>query len=235
LLPFDDATNKAQAGIYSAAYKFSILISLFTQAFRYAAEPFFFKHAGDKSSPKIYARVAEYFVLAACLGFLCIMFFLPILKQLMRDSSYHEGIVVVPILIMANIFLGIYYNLSVWYKLTDKTRYAMYIAIGGALLTIALNFILIPIFGYVGSAWATLCCYGCMTLASYFIGKKHYQLEHKLGRMIFYMLSTIGVYFGSSYIVSTISASPSLSYFIYGIIIVLSAATIYRFMPEADA
>ena len=156
LLPYDDDTNKAQAGIYSAAYKFSILISLFIQAYRYAAEPFFFKHAKNKNSPGVYAKAAEYFVMAACLGFLCIMFYLPFLKELMRNTDYHEGVVVVPILIMANIFLGIYYNLSVWYKLTDKTKYAMYIALGGAAITIILNAFLIPVWdmsGLLGPRW----------------------------------------------------------------------------------
>lgn len=197
LLPFDDATNKAQAGIYSAVYKFSILITLFTQAYRYAAEPFFFQHAKDKNSPKVYAQVAEYFVLAACIGFLCIMFGMPWLKLILRNPEYYEGIKVVPILIMANIFLGIYYNLSVWYKLTDKTRYAMYIALGGAAVTLILNVLLIPTWGYVGSAWATFICYGLMTLASYFIGRQYYDLQHRLGRMLLYMGISAVIYFGT--------------------------------------
>lgn len=194
LLPYDDETNKAQVGIYSAAYKFSILISLFTQAFRYAAEPFFFTQARDKDSPALYARIAEYFVLSACIGFLLIMWCMPILKNLMRQPQYHEGIVVVPILIMANIFLGIYYNLSVWYKLTDKTRFAMYIAIGGGLLTILLNLILIPVMGYLGSAWATLTCYSAMVFASYFIGRRHYPLQHNLLKMMAMMGASFILY-----------------------------------------
>ncbi len=219
LLPYDDDTNKAQMGIYSAAYKFSILISLFTQAYRYAAEPFFFKHAGNKNSPKVYAGAAEYFVLAACIGFLCIMFFLPYLKQLMRSTDYHEGVVVVPILIMANIFLGIYYNLSVWYKLTDKTRYAMYIALGGAAITLLLNFILIPYWGYIGSAWATLVCYGSMTMASYFIGRRHYPLEHALLRMVIYMVGFAALYYIGQHLVEDLIEKAWLRNLAYSIII----------------
>ena len=219
LLPFDDETNKAQIGIYSAAYKFSILISLFTQAYRYAAEPFFFSHASNKKSPKLYARAAEYFVLAACLGFLCIMFFLPLLKLLMRSSVYHEGIIVVPILIMANIFLGIYYNLSVWYKLTDRTIYAMYIALGGAIVTVVFNYLFIPVWGYVGSAWATLLCYGTMTLASYFVGRRYYQLEHAIWRLFLYMILTVGVYYGASLVVESLFETAGARYVAYALVV----------------
>jgi O-antigen/teichoic acid export membrane protein len=232
LLPFDDATNKAQAGIYSAAYKFSILISLFIQAYRYAAEPFFFKHADHKKSPMLYAKAAEYFVLAACLGFLCIMFYLPYLKQLMRNTDYHEGVVVVPILIMANIFLGIYYNLSVWYKLTDKTRYAMYIALGGAVITLLLNFALIPIWGYLGSAWATLVCYGCMTFASYFIGRRHYTLEHSMIRMLSYMLMAVLIYYGGKYAIDQLVQTMILRDICYGVVILLVSAVIYKSLSK---
>ena len=228
MLPYDDATNKAQAGIYSAAYKFSILISLFIQAYRYAAEPFFFKHANHKSSPKLYAKAAEYFVLAACIGFLCIMFYLPFLKQLMRNTEYHEGVVVVPILIMANIFLGIYYNLSVWYKLTDKTRYAMYIALGGAVITLILNYILIPIWGYVGSAWATLVCYGAMTFSSYFIGRRHYKLEHSMIRMLIYMIASAIIYYGGKFVVDDLVESEFIQNLFYGLIILTVAGLIFR-------
>lgn len=220
LLPYDDETNKAQVGIYSAAYKFSIIISLFTQAYRYAAEPFFFSHARDKRSPEIYARAAEYFVIAACIGFLCIMFFLPQLKYLMRQADYHEGLVVVPILIMANIFLGIYYNLSVWYKLTDKTRFAMYIALAGACTTILLNYFLIPVWGYLGSAWATCCCYGLMTFLSFYIGRKHYELKHNLNRLCLYMLSSVFIYYLIEGLVSNFVLIPALKYIIYILVLV---------------
>ena len=232
LLPYDDDTNKAQAGIYSAAYKFSILISLFIQAYRYAAEPFFFKYAKDKNSPKVYARAAEYFVLAACIGFLCIMFYLPWLKYLLRQTDYHEGVIVVPILIMANIFLGIYYNLSVWYKLTDKTRYAMYIAIGGAIITIALNVILIPIWGYVGSAWATLACYSVMTFLSFYVGRQHYPLAHKLWRMIGYMIFSVVLYFGSVYVVSAMTTNQLIQQIIYTAIIAMVCAATYTLITR---
>jgi len=226
LLPFDNETNKAQAGIYSAAYKFSILISLFTQAYRYAAEPFFFTYAKVKNSPTIYAKAAEYFVLAACFGFLCIMFFLPILKELMRSKDYHEGVIIVPILIIANIFLGIYYNLSVWYKLTDKTKYAMYIAVGGALVTLVLNFILIPIFGYIGSAWTTLVCYGSMTFASYFIGRQFYTLKHDMIRMILYILGSVIIYYSVTYLADSLGLISVSRYIMFSVVLFALASVV---------
>ncbi len=234
LLPYDDEMNKAEAGIYSAAYKFSILIALFTQAYRYAAEPFFFAHARDKKSPDIYARVSEFFVLVACLGFLAIMFFLPILKKLMRNTDYHEGVIVVPILIMANIFLGIYYNLSVWYKLTDKTKFAMYIAIGGAGLTILLNYLLIPHYGYIGSAWATLICYASMTFASFVIGKKHYPLKHRMPRLIGYMVSAALIYYLVEELVQRTMWSNTAVYIVYTLVLLALGLLVFRQMKRTD-
>lgn len=193
-LPYDDVMNKAQTGIYAAAYKFSILIALFTQAFRYAAEPFFFKNAKDKQAPQLYALVAQYFVYVACLGFLSIMFFMPWLQGLLRSEAYREGVSIIAILLMAQVCLGLYYNLSVWYKLTDKTVYAMYIAIGGALLTILLNRLLIPIAGYTASASITLICYASMCAASYLIGRRFYPMRQPIVRIVAYMLGAYLLY-----------------------------------------
>jgi len=195
LLPGDLENNMTQLGIYGANYKLAMLLALFTQAFRYAAEPFFFEHKKDRNAPKDYAKVALLFVLVGSVGFLSISLFLPELKEiLLRRDVYHEGIMVVPILLMANLFLGIYYNLSVWYKLTDKTVYAMWIALGGAVLTVILNIIWIPVLGYEGSAWATLIVYFAMTVSSYLIGKGHYPIPYQVIRILLYLLAACAIY-----------------------------------------
>jgi len=153
---------KEQVGIYSGVYKLSILISLFIQAFRYAAEPFFFARAKDKNANETYRTVMNYFVLAVASMFLFILLYLEIFKWLLPKTAYWEGLHIVPVLLMANIFLGIYYNQSIWYKLSGQTKFGAYIAIGGAILTTGLNLIFIPILGYVASAWTTFLVYGGM-------------------------------------------------------------------------
>ena len=161
----------AAIGVYGAFYKISIIMILFIQTFRFAAEPFFFSQEKQHNSKKIYADVLKYFTILASLIFLAVMLYLDVVKHFIGSSFHHEkGIEIVPILLMANLFLGIYYNLSIWYKLTEKTRYGAMLAIFGALITLVLNIILIPKIGFVGSAWATLACYFSMMLASMLIG-----------------------------------------------------------------
>ncbi len=184
---------KEQVAIYSGVYKLAILISLFIQAFRYAAEPFFFAHAKQKDGKLIYARVMNYFVLAVSIMFLFVLFYLDILKYFL-PPSYWEGLKIVPILLFANIFLGIYYNQSIWYKLTGQTKYGAFIAIGGALLTVGLNILLIPILGYVASAWTTFFVYAGMMVASYFLGQKHYPIPYNLKKVGFYLSFALVLY-----------------------------------------
>jgi O-antigen/teichoic acid export membrane protein len=165
-------------GIYGACYKLSIFMSLGIQAFRYASEPFFFSKAQDKNSPVLYAKVMHWFVLACTGVLIMISLNLDWIQFLLRSPEFRKGIVVVPILLAANLFLGIYYNLSIWYKLTDKTNYGMYINIGGAFITVILNLLLVPILGYVGSAWATLGCYAMMAFVSFQLGQKYYYVPY---------------------------------------------------------
>jgi len=188
LLPdnfYPGVTKLAALGIYGACYKLSIFMSLGLQAFRYAAEPFFFAQAKDKNSPELYARVMHYFTIVCCSVLLLISFNLQWIQFLLGSPEFRTGIFVVPILLLANLFLGTYYNLSIWYKLTDKTNYGMWISIGGGLLTVSLNFVLIPRLGYEGCAWATLCCYAAMTLASYLLGHKYYPVPYKTSYLLF--------------------------------------------------
>lgn len=180
-----------QVGIYSANYKLSILITLFIQAFRYAAEPFFFAQEANEDKDKVYSKVMTYFIAIVSLMFLVISLNLDLFKWFIPNPAFHEGLKVVPILLLANVCLGIYYNQSIWYKLADKTRFGAYIAIGGAILTLSLNFALIPIMGYMGAAWTTLAVYFSMMIASHFLGQKHYPIKYNLRKAGLYVFSAL--------------------------------------------
>lgn len=183
-----------QVGIYSACYKLSIMITIFIQAFRYAAEPFFFSKAKDENHKKIYSRVMTYFVITVSLIFLLVSLYLDIFKYFIPNEKYWEGLKIVPVLLLANIFLGIYYNQSIWYKLSNKTRFGSYISMGGAILTITLNLALIPWIGYMGAAIATLVVYFAQMIASWKLGQIHYPIKYNLRKVIFYLLLAILLY-----------------------------------------
>jgi O-antigen/teichoic acid export membrane protein len=180
-----------QVGIYSANYKLSILITLFIQAFRYAAEPFFFAQEKNADKAKIYSRIMTWFVIVVTTIFIVISLNLEIFKWFIPNPDYWIGIGVVPILLLANVFLGIYYNQSIWYKLADKPMYGAWIAIGGAILTVTLNLATIPLFGYVGSAWTTLIVYFSMTVASWYLGQKYYPIRYNLRKVLLYIGSAV--------------------------------------------
>lgn len=175
--------DQEQVGIYSANYRIAVLMTLFIQMFRYAFEPFLFKVSKDKNSGETYALVMKYFVIAGLSLFLFTAVNIDIFKILV-DDKYWQGLAVVPIVLLGNFFLGVYYNLSVWYKLKDLTRYAAIMALSGALVTITLNWLLVPVYGYIGAAWATLACYSTMMLISYFWGRKVYPVPYQTGVMI---------------------------------------------------
>ncbi|UKN00810.1 oligosaccharide flippase family protein [Paracrocinitomix mangrovi] len=189
-----------QVGIYSANYKLSILITLFIQAFRYAAEPFFFAQEKNENKDKVYSKVMTYFIIVVSLMFLVIALNLHIFKWFIPNEGFHEGLKVVPILLLANICLGIYYNQSIWYKLADKTIYGAYIAIGGAVITIVLNLLLIPVLGYEGSAWTTLATYFSMMVASHYFGQKIYPIKYNLRKAALFTFSALVLYFIGSLI-----------------------------------
>jgi O-antigen/teichoic acid export membrane protein len=192
LLPKDIAM--AQVGIYGAVYKVSILMTIFIQAYRYAAEPFFFAHEKHKDAKEMYASMMNYFVIITSLIFLGTMLYMDIIIHFIGEP-FRIGAPVIPILLMANLFLGIYYNLSVWYKLTNKTKWGAYISIIGAIITISLNIYWIPRIGYTGSAWATFYCYGSMMVLSLLIGRKYYPIPYNIGRILMYLLISVGIYF----------------------------------------
>ena len=196
LLPAD--ISSSEIGLYSAFYKLSIIMTLFVQTFRFAAEPFFFSQERELNAKQVYAQVMKYFCIITGFIFLSVMIYYDLVKQFIGTSFHDErGAVIVPVLLLANLFLGLYYNLSVWYKLTEKTQYGAYLSVFGALVTILLNIILIPKMGFIGSAWTTLCCYALMAGASYFLGKKHYPIHYPLARIGLYFTLMLLFYYMS--------------------------------------
>nr|MBA3705019.1 oligosaccharide flippase family protein [Bacteroidota bacterium] len=193
LLPEKNAM--AQTGIYGACYKVSIIMTIFIQTFRFAAEPFFFSHSKEKDPQKTYADIMKYFVIVCSLIFLATLLNMQWIQYFVGTEEFRTGIKVVPILLLANLFLGIFYNQSIWYKLTGQTHYGALLTIFGAIITIALNFYWIPRIGYMGCAWATLICYASMTVASYFLGNKHYPVNYDLKRILGYLGLSVTLYF----------------------------------------
>ena len=196
LLPENIA--KSEVGIYSACYKLGLFMVLFATAFRLGIEPFFFSHSSSDKAPQTYAVITKYFVILGSLILLGVIVFADVLKVLLLDNeSYWQAMKVVPLIILANFFLGIYNNLSVWYKLTDKTHIGAYISIIGAIVTLILNYLLIPTYSYYGSAIATIAAYGSMMIISYILGNKYYPIP--------YDMEKIGGYLGLSILFSVIS------------------------------
>ena len=194
LLP--ENTALFQLGIYGACYKVAILMTLFIQSFRFAAEPFFFANQNEKNAPELYSKVMKFFVITCSFIFLSIMLYIDVVKNFI-GIGYHVGLRVVPILLLANLFLGIFFNLSIWYKLTGKTRFGAFLAIFGAIITISLNLVLIPKYGYMGAAWTTLVCYFSMMCLSYFLSKKYFPVNYNIRKISFYILLSVFLYFVS--------------------------------------
>jgi O-antigen/teichoic acid export membrane protein len=186
---------KVQIGIYSGCYKLAILISLFVQAFRLGAEPFFFKQAEGENAQKTYARVMKFFVLTVCFMFLAVALYLDIWKYFLSKPIYWTGLKVVPILLLANIFLGIYYNLTIWYKVTHKTMAGAWITLIGAFLTLLINYLFIPKYGYMACAWATFFCYGTMMVISFVWGQKAYRIPYAWKKLVAYIAIVVILYF----------------------------------------
>jgi O-antigen/teichoic acid export membrane protein len=192
LIP-DNKEAMKQLGIYGACYKLSMLMTLFIQAFRYAAEPFFFAQFKMEDARKVYALVMKYFVITCAIIFLGIMMYMDVFKYFI-GKSYWSGLKIVPILLLANMCLGIFFNLSMWYKLTGKTAYGAFFSMVGAIITIIFNILLIPKFGYMGAAWTTLICYASMMFISYYTGQKKYPVNYETGKLLKYTGFAIGLY-----------------------------------------
>ncbi len=201
----DKSTALHQLGVYSACYKLSIIMTLFVQTYRYAAEPFFFSQQSKKNNKELYATIMNYFVFVCSLIFLGVMLFMNIAKYFIGEK-FHEGLQVVPILLFANLFLGVYLNLSMWYKLSGKTKYGAWFSIVGAIITIVLNFLLIPKMGYLGAAWATFVCYGAIMVISYIYGQKHYAIPYSIKICTSIVLFSVIIWQVSSYLLMTLNA-----------------------------
>ncbi len=201
LLPVSKDVATYQVGIYAACYKISILMTIFIQAYKYAAEPFFFAKAKDKDAKVVYAHIMNYFMIVVSMIFLVTMVYLDdFIMPILVGKDYWEGRGVIPVLMLANLFLGVYYNLSIWYKLTGKTHWGAWLSAIGAIITFALNFWWIPlspdhfIHGYYGSAWATFICYAVMMILSYLIGQRYFPVGYNLKKFSGYLGLSVFLY-----------------------------------------
>lgn len=226
LLP--ESIAMAQVGIYGAVYKLAVLMTIAVQGFRYAAEPFFFAEAKGANARELFAKIMNYFVTACLLIFLGIMLFMPVVKHFV-GSNYHEGLGVVPVLLMAKLFLGVYWNLSIWYKLTDKTHYGAWFAVAGAIITVVLNVLLIPRYGYHGSAWAALACYFSLAALSYVFGRKHYPIPYELPKILTLLITALAI-FGISHF--TMDLQPLLMYPVHVLLIFLFVLAAVAMDPD---
>ncbi|HMC00932.1 MAG TPA: oligosaccharide flippase family protein [Flavobacteriaceae bacterium] len=208
LLP--ELLGKDINGAYSGCYKIAVFMTIFIQGFRLGAEPFFFNHSKEVNAKDTYATIMKFFVIFGSFMLVFIVSYLDIIKAfLVKDESYWIAIKIVPIVLLANLCLGIYFNLAIWYKLTDKTRYGMYLSMVGAIITIVFNYMMIPKIGFMASAWATLAAYGVMMIISYCYGQKHYPIPYNIKRIIFFLvlaiaLSILALNTNSNYYINTV-------------------------------
>ncbi len=176
-------------GAYAATYKIGVIMTLYITAFRLGAEPFFFSHSKEKDAKQKYAKILLWFTITGSIIYVFIVAYMDLISSFfIRKPEYFITISIVPIILIANLMLGIYYNLAIWYKLTDRTKFGMYLSILGAVITILLNIFLIPVYGFIASAWTTLFAYGTMAIVSYFLGKKYYKVPYRPGKIIFYLV-----------------------------------------------
>ena len=206
--------GKSTNGAYAGCYKLGVFMTIFIMAFRLGAEPFFFNHSKEKNATKTYAFIMKYFVILGCAMLVFIIAYLDLFKLLLVDNpDYWVAIEIVPIILLANLCLGIYFNLAIWYKLTDKTRYGMYISMFGAFVTIILNVFLVSKFGFIASAWITLLTYISMMLVSYFLGQKHYPVPYDLKRILGYLIMSI--------VLSVIALQSNQNYYINTLLVLV--------------
>lgn len=202
IFPFvypDEAEATIQLGIYGAASKIAMIMAMFTQAFRFAYEPFVFGKSKEKDSREMYAQAMKFFIIFTLLAFLAVMFYLDILRHVI-GRDYWDGLRVVPIVMAAEIFMGIYFNLSFWYKLIDETRWGAYFSLTGCIILILMNIFLIPKYGYIACAWAGFTGYGVAMLLSYFVGQKKYPIQYDLKAIGMYVLLAAVLYVAAEYV-----------------------------------
>ena len=204
-----DQNPMEQLGIYGANYKLAVLMTLFVQMFKYAAEPFFFSKSGEKNAKKLYADVMTFFVVAGLFIFLLVNLYLDYFI-LFIGKSFREGSHIVPVILMANLVMGIFFNLSIWYKLTNKTKIGAVLVILGALITVVINLLFIPKYGFLASAWAHLICYSVMVVLSYLWSRKHYAVPYRIGRILVYIAFALVIYFINELFLQEVLKSQNL-------------------------
>jgi len=186
--------DKEANGVYSACYKLGVFMTLYITAFRMGAEPFFFNQAASADAKQKYSKIMTWFVIFGCLFMVFVVGFLDIFAGLfIRQKEYLPGLVIVPVILLANLFSGIYNNLAIWYKLTDRTKFGMYISILGAILTVGSLLVFVPFFGIMGGAWATLFTYVTMAAISYYFGSKYYPVAYEIKKVLFYIVVSAGL------------------------------------------
>lgn len=216
LLPSE--ISASEVGIYGACGKLAVFMSIFINAFRLGAEPFFFNTAKNKDAKETYAQIMSYFVIALTLMYVGLVANIDILKYFI-GKSYWEGLYVVPVLLLGYLNLGIYMNLSIWYKLSDQTKYGLYISGIGAILTIILNIIFIPMYGFVASAWASLIVYSVMMILSYVWGKKHYPIPYSVKKDMFYIILAVVIVYISFVVFKQNLIAGNILFVLFGIFI----------------
>ncbi len=229
--------DKDIMGAYSGCYKLAVFMTIFIQAFRLGAEPFFFNHSTSKNAPITYAAILKYFTIAGALGLMIIVCFIDFFKDLLiGNSDYFVALEIVPYILLANLFLGIYHNLAVWYKLTDKTLYGMYFSLLGAALTIGLNLALIPQIGFMASAYATVAAYGAMMIISYYFGQRHYRIPYNTLRISCYLIVAMAGALLSFYIFrQNYLVSALLILLFIGMVLALESSELKRILIKKEA
>lgn len=226
-----------EVGVYGAFYKLSMIMTIFVQAFKYAAEPFFFNNHKSEDSKVIYARVMDYFVITCCFIFVFTMLFVneisPIIIRQKEYFNHPDGMSIVPVLLLANLFLGIYYSISVWYRLTDNTRKGSVISVIAAVFTVLLNIIFIPFYGFKAAAWATLAVYIFLAVANYFVGQKYFKVPYNTPKIAIFLILSLGIYFISTLLKTEVNINHYLFNFIMlFIFLVLVYFTEFKFFKN---
>ncbi|TXE11002.1 polysaccharide biosynthesis C-terminal domain-containing protein [Algoriphagus aquimarinus] len=231
-------TAREAGGVFGANFKLAILMNLVIQAFKYAAEPFFFKQSADKNSPLLYAKVMHVFILFCTLLMIAISVNLDWIGSFLKETGYGDALFIVPTLLMGYLLLGIYFNLSIWFKITDQTKYSFWITLVGAILTIAIIFIFVPIWGYMGGALSTILCYFVMCLLCYFYGQKYYPIPYQTAKGLLYLIisfvvSYLGFYMDLGDSAINFFAKNSLIFLYLGLIFLIEKDQIKAYLPKS--
>lgn len=217
-------------GVFGANFKLAILMNLVIQAFKYAAEPFFFKQSADKNSPLLYAKVMHAFIIFCTVLMISISVNLDWIGPLfLRQPGYEDGLFIVPTLLMGYLLLGVYFNLSIWFKITDQTKYSFWITLVGAIITITIIFICVPIWGYMGGALSTIACYFVMCLLCYLYGQKNYPIPYQTSKGLFYLLLSFVISYLGFYLDLGV---PVLNFFVKNCLVLLYLGLIFFLEKE---